>query len=123
MAIRVQSTLADNIKNAVFNQFFKKIGLFYNNVEISGQGYARATGSSFVYHSEDTDYFYYVNSTQISFPTALSAWGNVNQVGFFDINGILQCIVDLNFTIVVSAGNTLIFYPNTLILRIPKVMR
>jgi hypothetical protein len=123
MAIRVQLTLADNIKDAVFNQFFKKIGLFYNNVEISGQGYARATVSSFVYYSDDNDYFYYVNPIQITFPTALSDWGYVNQVGFFDIDDILQCIVDLNFTIGVSSGYTLIFYPNTLILRIPKVMR
>ncbi len=123
MAIRVQTTLADNIKNAVFNQYFKKIGLFYNGTEKSGGGYARALCSQFVYHSEDNDYFYYVNPVQITFSTALSDWGYVNQVGFFDSNDTLQCIVDLNFTIVVSSGNTLIFYPNTLILRIPKVMR
>lgn len=120
MSIQVKLALANNINTAIFNQFFKQVGLFYNGTEITGTGYARATVSSFAYNTEDTDYFYYVNTSEITFPTAGSDWGNVNQVGFFDANGNLQCIADLNHTIVVSTGNTLIFYPNTLILRIPK---
>ncbi len=37
-------------------------------------------------------------------------------------NNVLQCIADLTFTIVVNVGNQIIFYPNTLILRIPKTI-
>jgi hypothetical protein len=123
MAIIVQATLANIMVETVFNQHFKKMGLFNGGVEISGGGYTRASVPSFVYVSADDDYFYYANTTLISFPKASSNWGSVGQIGFFDTNGDLLCIMDLYFTIVVSAGDTLIFYPNTLILSIPKEMR
>ncbi len=122
MAVNIRRALADNINAQVFNNYFKKVGLFYNGTEISGAGYQRATASSFAYDTEDTEFFYYVNTGQITFPQAGSNWGNVNQVGFFDNNNVLQCIANLNYTIVVNTGNQIIFYPNTLILRIPKVI-
>ncbi len=84
MAVNIRRALADNINTQVFNNYFKKMGLFYNGTEISGTGYQRATASSFTFNNEDSEYFYYVNSGQITFPQAGSNWGNVNQVGFFD---------------------------------------
>jgi len=120
MAVKVFKDLADNINARIFNQVFEKVGLFYNGTEISGTGYQRAIAGDFIYNTEDNEYFYYVNKDQITFPVAGSDWGNINQVGFFDANDVLQCISDLNYTIIVNTGNQVIFYPNTMILRIPK---
>lgn len=122
MAVRVTKTLADYLNSQVFNVNFVKIGLFYNGTEITGTGYARATGSTFAYNTEDSNYYYYTNTSIITFPTAGSNWGSVNQIGFFDASNNLLCLCDLPFTIVVNQGNTVSFIPNTLILQIPKIM-
>ena len=80
--------LWDIVKKGFVDLIFNSItdiGLLKDGVELSGSNYRRIpiTPSFHLELYEDEDAFYITNKQPISFPRALSDWGEFNQIGIF----------------------------------------
>jgi len=98
------------------------IGLGYNGTEKAGNGYARVTVSSglFVFDSEDESYYYYKNSSQISFPSATGDWGSINEIYFFDSSGNKLYTFTLDSALSIITGVTFVINAGGLVLKVKK---
>jgi len=113
-------TVSDRIISDMNN--VASVGLGYNGSEISGNGYARANVSSglFTFDSEDASYYYYKNSSQISFPSATGSWGSINEVYFFDSSGSRVYTFTLDSTLSIVTGVTFVINAGGLVLKVGK---
>jgi len=98
------------------------VGLGYNGTEKAGNGYARVNVSSglFVFDSEDASYYYYKNSSQISFPSATGDWGNINEIYFFDNSGNKLYTFVTDSVLSIITGVTFVINAGGLVLKVKK---
>jgi len=98
------------------------VGLGYNGTEKAGNGYARVNVSSglFVFDSEDASYYYYKNSSQVSFPSATGNWVNINEIYFFDSSGNKLYTFTLDSALSIITGVTFVINAGGLVLRVKK---
>ena len=113
-------TVSDKIIGDMNN--IASVGLGYNGTEKVGNGYARVNVSSglFVFDSEDVSYYYYKNSSQITFPGATGDWGGINEIYFFDSSGNKVYTFTLDSTISIITGVTFVINVGGLVLRVKK---
>jgi hypothetical protein len=113
-------TVSDKIIGDMNN--ITSVGLGYNGTEKVGNGYARVNVSSglFVFDSEDVSYYYYKNSSQISFPSATGDWGSINEIYFFDSSGNKLYTFTLDSAIGIITGVTFVINAGGLVLRVKK---
>jgi len=113
-------TVSDKIISGMNN--IASVGLGYNGTEKVGKGYARVNVSSglFIFNSEDVSYYYYKNSSQISFPSATGDWGSINEIYFFDSSGNKLYTFTLDSPLSIITGVTFVINAGGLILRVKK---
>jgi len=113
-------TVSDNIIGGMNN--IASVGLGYNGVEKAGNGYARVSVSSglFVFDSEDVSYYYYKNSSQISFPSATGDWGSINEIYFLDSSGNRVYTFIMDSAISIITGVTFVINAGGLVLKVRK---
>jgi hypothetical protein len=98
------------------------VGLGYNGAEKAGSGYARVSVPSglFVFDSEDVSYYYYKNSSQISFPSATDNWGSINEIYFFDSPGNKLYTFTMDSALSIIKGVTFVINSGGLVLKVNK---
>ena len=113
-------TVSDEIIGNMNN--ITSVGLGYNGTEKVGNGYTRVNVSSglFVFDSEDVSYYYYKNSSQISFPNATGDWGSINEIYFFDSSGNKLYAFTLDSALSIITGVTFVINAGGLILKVKK---
>jgi hypothetical protein len=116
----ITRTVSDSIINDLNN--VASVGLGYNGAEVVGSGYSRVSVSSglFLYDHEDGTYYYYVNSSAITFPTATGNWGYVNEIYFIDSNGTILYVFVLDSPISIINGITFSINSGGLVLKVRR---
>jgi len=116
----ITRTASDAIINDLNN--VASVGLGYNGTEISGGGYSRVSVGSglFSYDHDDGTYYYYTNSSAITFPTATGNWGYVNEIYFINSNGTIVYTFVLDSPISIINGITFSINKGGLALKVKK---
>jgi hypothetical protein len=112
----VSDAIIDDLNGVV------SVGLGYNGTEVVGGGYSRVSVGSdlFSYTSDDVTYYYYSNSSAITFPTATGSWGSINEIYFIDSSGSVVYTFVLDSAISIINGIAFSINQGGLVLKVKK---